>query len=197
MKKFLFLLREENTEEKNQYYIHAIEHFGGDVVCVLDSDSQDMVLDVLQQVEGILLPGGVQVGKLDYFLVDYALCHSLKLFGICQGMQSMALCYTTKSLENIGNFSHQQEEGYFHSVLLLHSRLRDIVNRGELKVNSHHIQKVTSSFAFSIVGLSDDGIIEAIENPLHSFQIGVQWHPERMFADDVSSYKLFESFVEK
>ena len=67
MSKFLLLLRSENTEEENKCYIRAIEEFGGEVVFVRDTDSYDDVLKVLQEVYGILLPGGYDVGRLDYF----------------------------------------------------------------------------------------------------------------------------------
>ena len=67
MSKFLLLLRSENTEAENKYYIQAIEEFGGEVVFARDTDSYDDVLKVLQEVCGILLPGGYDVGRLDYF----------------------------------------------------------------------------------------------------------------------------------
>lgn len=91
MSKFLLLLRSENTDEENKCYIRAIEQFGGEVVLVRDTDSYDDVLRMLQEVCGILLPGGYDVGRLDCFLISYAVSHQLRLLGICQGMQSMAL----------------------------------------------------------------------------------------------------------
>ena len=99
MKKFLLLLRSENTEEENNLYIKAITKYGGEVLFVCDTDTKEELLSALTQVEGVLLPGGYNVGNWDYFLIDYAVSHHLKLLGICQGMQSMALW---QSISEIG-----------------------------------------------------------------------------------------------
>ena len=87
MKKFLLLIRKENSEVSNKYYISAIKDFGGDVVLAYDSDTLEVLTNKLKMVEGILLPGGDVVGVWDFFLIGYALEHSLKFLGICQGMQ--------------------------------------------------------------------------------------------------------------
>jgi putative glutamine amidotransferase len=41
-----------------------------------------------------------------------------------------------------------------------------------------------------------DGVIEAVELSSAPFVIGVQWHPERLFADDAPSQHLFSAFVQ-
>ena len=195
MAKFLLLLRSENTEKENRFYIQAIQRFGGEVVFISDTDSYDDVLHALDSVSGVLLPGGYNVGRLDYFLIDYVVSHQLKLLGICQGMQSMALWGSSNQLISIGNSSHHQEEGYVHSVILENSRLQDVLGVHSFYVNSYHYQKVLDSYYFRVVGTSSDGVIEAIEDSNHSFQIGVQWHPERMLEYDEYSKKIFSSFV--
>lgn len=195
MSKFLLLLRSENTEAENKYYIQAIEEFGGEVVFARDTDSYDDVLKVLQEVCGILLPGGYDVGRLDYFLIFYAVSHQLRLLGICQGMQSMALWRSGKHLVSIGNSSHHQKEGYVHFVLLDDSRLQQILGVSQIKVNSYHYQTVLNSHYFKVVGKSSDGFIEVVEDSNQYFQIGVQWHPERMLEYDDASRKLFLAFI--
>lgn len=194
MKKTLLLLRSENTVKENYNYIKAIERFGGEVVCLLDSASIQEAADMMKDVFGILLPGGSEVGRLDFFIIEYAMEHNIRLLGICQGMQSMALYKTDNELVGIGNMSHQQKGKYVHKVFLRDSRFKDIVGKGTLDVNSHHIHTVLDSKEFNIVGKSDDGLIEVIENSEHYFQIGVQWHPELMFEYDSTSRILFEVF---
>lgn len=195
MSKFLLLLRSENTDEENKCYIRAIEQFGGEVVFVRDTDSYDDVLQVLDDIVGILLPGGYDVGRLDYFLISYAVSHQLRLLGICQGMQSMALWKSNNHLVAIGGDAHHQKEGYVHSVLLDDSRLQQILGVSQIKVNSYHYQTVLSSHYFKVVGKSSDGFIEVVEDSNQYFQIGVQWHPERMLEYDDASRKLFLEFV--
>ena len=64
-------------------------------------------------------------------------------------------------------------------------------------VNSHHLQTVSKSVLFKVVGYSDDGLIEAVEGKDDVFQVGVQWHPERMLEYDEGSCKLLERFVKE
>lgn len=196
MRKILLLIREENSDLANNRYIKAIEKFGGEVVLVRDDCSKDKCLERLSCVDGILLPGGDEVGPLDYFLIEYAIHNKLRLLGICQGMQSMALFGSDDTLVEIGNMTHKQNDNYVHSVRLTdNSKLHDIYDNDVIRVNSHHIQTVLNSYYFSVAGLSDDGLIEAVENKDAFFQIGVQWHPEMMIDYDVGSQALLRSFI--
>lgn len=195
MKKFLLLIRKENSDTANKMYISAIEDYGGKVVLINDNSSVEECLEKLADVSGILLPGGDDVGPLDYFLIKYAIDNKLKLLGICQGMQSMALFGSNDKLVSIGNLGHKQPEGYVHTVKFASSKLKNIYGTAEIMVNSHHLQTVLQSYYFSVVGRSDDGLIEAIESSDDIFQIGVQWHPERMLDYDASSKKLLWEFI--
>ncbi len=195
MKKIAVLIRKENSDFKNRLYIEAIERFSGAVVLIYDSDKIENVNLKLNDVEGILLTGGDDVGRLDFYLIEYALDHDLKLFGICQGMQSMALYGTSNQLVEIGDDSHYQMKKYAHKVFLFSGRLKDIVGKDMLDVNSYHLQTVRSSKNFLISGRSNDDLVEVVENSSHKFQIGVQWHPEEMLDYDEASNKLFDSFV--
>jgi putative glutamine amidotransferase len=57
------------------------------------------------------------------------------------------------------------------------SRIFD--GRRELVVNSRHHQACkTPPGSLRVSARSEDGIIEALEDPGHSFLVGVQWHPE-------------------
>ncbi len=195
MKKILLLIRKENSEYANKKYIEAIEKFGGEIVIIYDYYSEEECLKHLQEVAGILLPGGDEVGTLDFFLIKYALDNKLKLLGICQGMQSMALYGSNDKLVEIGNLTHKKDEGYIHEVYLVPSKLKSIYDSDCIMVNSHHLQTVLRSHCFFVVGKSSDGLIEAIESSGDIFQIGVQWHPERMLDYDVNSCNLFKKFI--
>ena len=46
------------------------------------------------------------------------------------------------------------------------------------------------------MGISNDGLIEVVENKNHPFQIGVQWHPERMLNYDETSNIIFQKFID-
>lgn len=189
MKKVCILKRFENTEEENKYYQNAVQMFGG-IPLLIDEDN----LHQLEMCQGIIITGGFHKGNLDDYLIEYAINHSLPLLGICQGMQSMALYHTNQRLEKIEN--HHKEEGYQHQVNLKTCRLSQILGKHEILVNTYHYEMVKDSKKFQIVGYSSDGVVEAVENSNHRFQIGVQWHPERMISYDEVSKKLFQNFID-
>ena len=191
----LLLIREENSYENILNYINAIMMFGGTVYTVYDYENKGKVLKLLEKVNGILLPGGNKVGKLDFFLINYAIVNKLKLLGICQGMQSMAIYNSNEKIIKIGNGKHKQNEGYVHKVKLYDSKLKNLINKEELYVNSHHMETVTGSNYFRVIGISDDGLIEAIESDNNIFQLGIEWHPEKMIDYDLDSRIILNSFV--
>lgn len=191
----LLLIREENSYKNIKNYINAIEMFGGTVYIVYDYENKDNVFKLLEIIDGILLPGGNKVGKLDFFLINYALINDLKLLGICQGMQSMAIYNSNEKIISIENDKHKQNEGYVHKVKLYDSKLKNLINKEKLYVNSHHMETVTGSNYFKIVGFSDDGLIEAIESDNNIFQLGIQWHPEKMIEYDLDSRVILNGFV--
>lgn len=191
----LLLIREESSNNNINNYIRAIELYNGNVIKIKDNIDTNCLLKILKNIDGILLTGGDKVGRLDYFLIKYAIDNNLKLLGICQGMQSMALYGSEDSLVEIGNLSHNKYKNYSHNVKLCNSKLKDILNKEVVEVNSYHKQKVLNSNYFKIVGMSDDGIIEAIESNNNIFQIGLQWHPEKMIDYDNNSKLIFDYFI--
>ena len=70
------------------------------------------------------------------------------------------------------------------------------MGKKKISVNSYHYETVTGTFLFEAVGFSDDGILEVIENKNHPFQIGVQWHPERMLEESKEMKKLIKTFAD-
>ena len=191
----LLLIREESSNNNINNYIRAIELYNGNVIKIKDNIDTNCLLKILKNIDGILLTGGDKVGRLDYFLIKYAIENNLKLLGICQGMQSMALYGSEDSLVEIGNLSHNKYKNYCHNVRLSNSKLKNILNKEVIEVNSYHKQKVLNSNYFKIVGMSDDGIIEAVESNNNIFQIGLQWHPEKMIDYDNNSKLIFDYFI--
>ena len=84
---------------------------------------------------------------------------------------------------------------YAHEVIIdKNSKLYEIMGQETIKVNSLHNYHVLSSPVYDIVGYSEDGLIEAVEYKNNRFNIGIQWHPERML-DDKIQHKLLEVFI--
>jgi putative glutamine amidotransferase len=75
------------------------------------------------------------------------------------------------------------------------SKLFNIFQRNQLKVNSLHHQHITNSGTLNVSGKSPDGLIEAVESKSNNFTLGVQWHPELLALFDYKEEKLFKSLV--
>jgi putative glutamine amidotransferase len=75
------------------------------------------------------------------------------------------------------------------------SRLRSILGVGRAEVNSSHHQSADRVAPdLRVSARSEDGVVEALEDPRHPYFVGVQWHPERA-PDDPASRALFRSFL--
>ena len=65
-------------------------------------------------------------------------------------------------------------------------------------MNSYHHQCVENPGRhLRPVAFAPDGVIEEVEDTAGRFVIGVQWHPERGWKDDLLSQALFSSFIEQ
>ena len=178
---------------------------------------------VLDQVDGLLLPGGDdllpseqhpgypdEVGfnpvsrlqlEFDEALLREALSRDVPVLGICYGMQLIALAHDGHLHYDIGSDlpaadSHQLTELETHALEVEPGTLiGELFGPRPLNVNSHHHQAVAEPGNGLVVSArAPDGVVEAIERPAGSFCVGVQWHPERVLGRDTQS--LIDSFVE-
>ena len=95
---------------------------------------------------------------------------------------------------------HMQKKSAEKTVHLVHiapkTLLRRIIKKSSMPVNSSHHQSVkTIPRSFHVSALAPDGVIEAIEATGHPFWLGVQWHPEFLFRQDVLQKRLFSAFI--
>ncbi len=140
-------------------------------------------------------------------LIAAALNRDMPVFGICRGMQGLAiagggtLVQDVEDRMGIPRHRHAQQEGRSdrtHRVRLeADSALARLVGARDLEVNSFHHQAVDQlPSGYRLSARSDDGVVEAFEDPGHSFVVGVQWHPEDLAATDRSAQQLFQGFVD-
>lgn len=153
----------------------------------------ERVIKLIKICDGIILPGGAEEYDIDYKIVQYLYERDIPTLGICLGMQLMALTFNG-DIEPIGNEIHQKKEGYVHEVKIKEgSRLADILKSNKILVNSRHIERITTT-DLPIVAISNDLVIEAVEDKNKKFFIGVQWHPESL-KEDMYSKRLFDFFI--
>lgn len=170
----------------------------------LTEEEQRVLEKELNLCDGILLPGGSKMSEYDNFIIGYCIKYNKPILGICLGMQEMAnFSKNTKEQKdfileknNELGINHCNEDDYYvHSVTIDKiSKLYSILKEESFKVNSLHNYHVTKSRLYDVVGYSEDGLIEAIEYKDNTFNIGLQWHPERLLEDKLE-YKIFEEFI--
>ena len=164
----------------------------------LTLEEKEILTSQLEMCDGVLMPGGYKVFSHDFFILDYAIKNDIPILGICLGMQVMANYkqdYMTEQINYKFNNHFDISGNYVHNVnIKQNSKLHSIVNEDKIMVNSMHKYRAVSGGLYNIVAVSDDNIIEALEYPNNKFNIGVQWHPERL--EDSASKKLFKVYIE-
>jgi putative glutamine amidotransferase len=128
------------------------------------------------------------------------------ILAICQGTQNLNVWRggsLVQDLKTAVNHRPGREVVKAHAVEILEgSRLSGILpapEAADIEVNSSHHQAVrTLGDNLRVSAVSPgDGVIEAVEldAPDH-FVVGVQWHPERSYAQSGLSRAIFSAFVE-
>lgn len=167
-------------------------------VPLLKKFEKETLNQILNMCDGILMPGGNKSYEYDYYIYEYAKCKNIPIFGICAGMQIMAKSgANTKIIKNIDNKHKININGYSHSIKINpNSKLYDIIGLKDIVVNSYHNYHVNNSGNNLVSAISDDFIIEAIEDNNNDYCIGIQWHPEKNIRSDNNSKILFDSFID-
>lgn len=213
---------EKETHLKGTYIQRILE--AGGIPMILSSDLVGNIDSLITRIDGFLLTGGGDIDpiyfdedphpnlgdvtpKRDAFeiqLVKSALQTKKPMLGICRGMQVIIVAaggnmyqdlYKQRTKMTIQHDQQAPTSHASHSIqLTAGSRLREIAEAAEIRVNSFHHQAVKDvPEPFIISAVSNDGVIEAIESAEHPFIVGVQWHPEDL--QDAFSEKVFEKFI--
>ena len=128
---------------------------------------------------------------------------NMPLLGICGGFQVMNVAaggaiVTSLKVQRPEWQMHRDGAPYeaaAHDVIVTPgSRLRAIVGRDSMPVNSLHSQGVTEPGpGAKVAAMSPDGLVEAIERQDRRFWLATQWHPE--FHISEADRDLFAAFV--
>jgi putative glutamine amidotransferase len=144
---------------------------------------------------------------LELRLLAYALERDLPVLALGRGMQLLNLAQGGSLLAEVPH--HQPQQGDDQPASARHviylapgAKTAAIIGRaGFFRVNSRHRQGLREpqrshrlmSTAYSV----DDGIIEGLESPEHSWVIGLQCQPERQGEVPRSFANLFAALVER
>jgi putative glutamine amidotransferase len=207
-------------------YVRAVEKAGG-VPFLLPVTDAKRVSTLLDHVDGLMLSGGSDIDPaifgetphpttkwvrerddFEIALVHAALERDLPLFAICRGHQVLNVALGGRLVQDIPSQlpaagPHRPKDVprthvAHHVDVLPGTRLREILGRDALAVNSFHHQAVSDlgrDLRIAARG-SEDGVVEAIELPDRRFAVGVQWHPEAMWNQTPDHQELFRAFVQ-
>jgi putative glutamine amidotransferase len=139
-------------------------------------------------------------------MTHLALKRDLPLLGICGGAQAINVALGGSLYQDIATqapHANQHEQGAKkeiggHKVIIARgTRLEKILRRRSLEVNTTHHQAVkTLGQGLVVNATAEDGLIEGIESPRHSFVLGVQWHPEVLAPRHVAQRRIFSFFID-
>jgi putative glutamine amidotransferase len=205
-------------------YVDGVLAAGGTPVvlpAVLEPGDARLVA-ALRAVEALLLTGGGDIAPdrygarpaatldhvdpvrddLELRALAWAEESGIRVLGICRGAQLMAVGHGGSLIQDLpaaGFEAHvdvRHDRGYAqrrHSVKAEPDTLTEAVLGGLDEVNTHHHQAVlTPGDGLTATAWSTDGVIEAIEGP---GLLGVQWHPETLFAAEPRHLRPFQWLV--
>lgn len=154
---------------------------------------------------GSILPARDEVELRLVELADHA---DLPVFGICRGAQVMNVSRGGTLVQDIPEElgialeRHRQTLPYevmTHDVTVEpDTRLSRILKSACVcRVNTMHHQCVKALGEGLVLNArsSEDGIVEAFDDPKKRFFFGVQWHPEMLAEAHAEALALFEAFV--
>lgn len=206
-------------------YVVSVTKAGGIPVIIPSVMNQDDMDRYIALCDGFLFSGGIDISPSFYGedshlklgatsqaldevqipLMKKVLDAKKPVLGICRGHQVLNVAsggtlYQDLSEKDDVFVKHFQETDpgdAAHRVFLQPDSLLSGIFKECISTNSYHHQAVkTTGPDVRVIARSDDQIVEAIQLTDYPYGLGIQWHPEAMFAHgDESMRPLFESFI--
>ncbi len=194
-------------------YVESVRSSGGVPLLLPHVDPSD-VDAVLDAVDAVVVCGGgdvdpssygaepesvkdvdVRADELELAVLQAARRRGMPTLAICRGMQLLNVAYggdLAQDVTAVGTPHPPLSDDPDEVLTLRHdvaidagSRLADVLGAGRREVNAIHHQGVGRvGGGLAVTARADDGLVEAIEPVDWSTCIGVQWHPEKIYAAD-------------
>ncbi|MBR3841346.1 MAG: gamma-glutamyl-gamma-aminobutyrate hydrolase family protein [Erysipelotrichales bacterium] len=200
----------------NKAYTEAIIKAGGiPVICPPQALEQLEIIGDL--CEGMLVTGGddlepslynqpkhpttvcadYALDKMDMELISYFYKFRKPILGICRGIQSINVAFGGTLYQDLpSEYVPMREDGHSkteHLVYFEKGTYGEQVFGKVFMVNSYHHQAIKAlGNGLTVSGVSEDGIIEAVEG---RDLFAVQWHPEKL-VDVEEHMRLFVDFID-
>ena len=211
---------QENAEE----YAQVLESLGAEVR-ILTPGASGYSGQLMDGVGGLLLSGGPDVDPglygadpepdagldicrplddMELGALEYALTEDMPVLAICRGMQLLNVAFGGSLIQDLpGHRNGDEDTPAKHLIYLAPGAKAAAVigSAGFFRVNSIHHQGLREpqraeglmTTAYAV----DDGLIEGLESPRHSWVIGLQCHPERQNEVPRSFNNLFAAFIDR
>ena len=216
--------KSEYNARSMRWYLEALEAVRAEPVVIATEESPSAVAQIAATCQGVLLPGSpadvdpekygaerdpksaeADPGRdnVDELLLQDAFNLYKPVFAICYGVQILNVWRTGTLIQHLPQKPVNHEVGSkverAHRIEIVPgTKLAEIAGAKEEWVNSSHHQALGAVGDGLRVSATcpEDGVIEAVEgtNPEH-WVVGVQWHPERSYASEELSKKLFAEFA--
>ena len=148
-----------------------------------------------------------QLDDLDLRLLEFAMARDMPVLAICRGMQLLNVAMGGRLIQDLPDHRAVYSDGTWtskkHSIFLSPgSKAAAIIGvAGFFQVNSRHHQGLREAqrsqrlmtTAYSV----DDGLIEGLESPEHSWVVGLLCHPERQEEVPRQFANLFAAFQDR
>ena len=178
-------------------------------VLMPDSHGEVETSELMRGIGGLLLAGGPDVhperygqepdpnarlqlrpelDDLEFRVLEYALSEDMPVLAICRGMQVVNVAFGGRLIQDLRGHRNDDpgDEEYTSHLIYVAPGAKSaaiIGSAGFFKVNSYHHQGLKEaqraprlmSTAYSV----EDGLVEGLESPEHSWVVGLQCHPER------------------
>jgi putative glutamine amidotransferase len=145
--------------------------------------------------------------EAEILLIETARANDIPILAICRGIQILNVAmggtlYPDLMQDHLGAQKHDfypnlPRDAYRHTIMLSPGNLfQTIMNTDMIRVNSLHHQSIKSpASGLQVIGMAEDGTIEAVVANDGKWIIGVQWHPECL-PEDTHAQQLFAAFIE-
>ena len=148
--------------------------------------------------------------RVELQLIEWAREINMPVFAICRGLQILNVAYGGTLYQDIPsqyttNVNHSESFHRDERDLMVHqlqlagdSKIAQFIGEEDFPINTLHHQAIKDlAPSLRATGWSDDGLIEAIEDPSKPWVVGVQCHPEELVRQrDHRWLDVFESFAQ-
>ena len=163
---------------------NAIINSGGIPIGILNN------LDYIDICDGFIFQGGDNIIEGDIELLRILYEKNKPVLGICLGMQEMGILFKASKVK----VNNHNSNSYHEVNIKEDSLLYKIIKTDKILVNSRHKYMIYNPDTY-VSGISNDNVIECIEDDNKRFFLGIQWHPESMYNYDLNSRKIFDYFI--